>query len=186
MKINIISGSPRENSITKRAALYLQNLLSKDHEVVFIDLNKFELPPMQTVYSTDEKTPAQYQDLRKKMFEADAFIFVTPEYNGSYSPAMKNLLDHFTKITYARKAIGIVTESDGLFGGMRAAIQMQQLVCALFGIPCPQMLIIPQVDKKFDTDGKLLDESFTRNIDNFLAEYLWLAETLYKNKVAAK
>lgn len=186
MKINIISGSPRENSITKRAALYLQKMLKENHEIVFVDLHKFDLPPMQTVYSSDEKTPLQFQDLRKKMIAADAFIFVTPEYNGGYSPAFKNLLDHFTKTTYARKAIGIVTASDGLFGGMRAAMQMQQLVCALFGIPCPQMLIIPQVDKKFDVDGNLVDESFTRNIDNFLSEYLWLAEALNKNKIAVQ
>lgn len=186
MKINIISGSSRVDSISKRAALFLKNKLEEKHEVVFIDLQKYELPSMQTVYSSDEKTPPQFRDLRNKMLAADAFIFVTPEYNGGYSPAMKNLLDHFTKTIYARKAIGIVTASDGLFGGIRSALQMQQLVCALFGIPCPQMLIIPQVDKKFDTEGKLLDESFIRNIDNFLMEYLWLAEALYKNKVAAQ
>jgi len=182
MKINIISGSPRANSITKRAALNLQNLLSKNHEIVFIDLHQMDLPPMQTVFSNDDNTPPQYQELRKNMFEADAFILVTPEYNGGYSPAMKNLLDHFTKTTYAKKAIGIVTASDGMFGGIRASQQMQLLICALFGIPCPQMLIIPQVDKKFDIEGKLLDEAFTKNVDNFLMEYLWLAEALHKSK----
>ncbi len=182
MRINIISGSPRANSITKRAALYLQNVLSKNHEIVFIDLHQIDLPPMQTVYTNDENTPAEFQELRNKMFAADAFILVTPEYNGGYSPSMKNLLDHFTKTTYTKKAIGIVTASDGMFGGIRASQQMQLLICALFGIPCPQMLIIPQVDKKFDVEGNLLDESFTRNVDNFLKEYLWLAEALHKSK----
>ncbi len=182
MRINIISGSSRVNSISKRAALYLESILKEKHEVVFIDLQKYDLPPMQTVYTNDENTPVQFQDLRNKMFAADAFIFVTPEYNGGYSPSMKNLLDHFPKTTYAKKVVGIVTASDGMFGGIRASQQMQLLICALFGIPCPQMLVIPQVDKKFDNDGKLLDEAFTRNVDNFLMEYLWLAEALFKSK----
>ncbi|MFI5221930.1 MAG: NADPH-dependent FMN reductase [Bacteroidia bacterium] len=182
MKIVIISGSPRDKSITRRAALHLENILREKYEVELIDLHTNDLPPMQTVFSSEEKTPPQYLALRKKMFAADAFILVSPEYNGSYSPAMKNLLDHFPKTVYARKAIGIVTASDGSFGGMRAAQQMQQLICALFGIPCPQMLIIPQVDKKFETGGKLNDETFTRNIQNFLTEYLWLAESLFKSK----
>ena len=38
------------------------------------------------------------QPLAKRILEADAFILITPEYNGSYSPHLKNLLDHFAKI----------------------------------------------------------------------------------------
>jgi hypothetical protein len=38
------------------------------------------------------------------------------------------------------------------------------------------MLITPFVDKKFDEEGNLIDESFHKNIDIFLNEFLWLAE----------
>ncbi len=182
MNIVILSGSARQHSMTHRVAVYLQQQLQTQHQIELIDLREAHLPPVEIPFITEEKTPEQYLPLRKKMFAADAFLFVTPEYNGGYSAAMKNLIDHFPKTAYIRKAIGIVTASDGLFGGMRAAMQMQQLVCALFGIPSPQMLVVPQADKKFDADGKLLDETFIRNSDNFLNEYLWLAESLYKNK----
>jgi hypothetical protein len=52
------------------------------------------------------------------------------------------------------------------------------------------MLVVPGVDKKFDESGKLLDESFTLSIENFVTEYLWLAEKLVtekavKQKIAA-
>jgi NAD(P)H-dependent FMN reductase len=182
MNIVILSGSPRKVSITKRVAIYLREILRDKHHVELIRLDESALPPVQHVFAKEEQTPEEYKELRAKMLAADAFIFVSPEYNGGYSSAMKNLIDHFPKITYMRKAIGIVAASDGLFGGMRAALQMQLLVCALFGVPCPQMLITPQVDKKFDEQGKLVDEAFQRNIDNFLAEYLWLAESLAQNR----
>ncbi len=185
MNIVIISGSPRKQSITVRLALHLKERLKDKHTIDLIDMRESAMPPIQTVFSTEEKTPPEYLDIRKRMFAADAFIFVSPEYNGGYSSVMKNFLDHFPKATYIKKAIGIVTGSDGLFGGMRSALQLQLLICALFGIPCPQMLVTPQVDKKFDETGKLTDETFTRNIETFLTEYLWLAETIHLNKPKA-
>jgi NAD(P)H-dependent FMN reductase len=117
------------------------------------------------------------------MFAADAFILVSPEYNGSYSPAMKNLLDHFPKQHH--KPFGIVTASPGPLGGIRASQQMQLLINALFGIASPYMLIVSAVDKKFDADGNLVDQSYQNNVHNFVTEYLWLAESLVKSKMAA-
>jgi NAD(P)H-dependent FMN reductase len=117
------------------------------------------------------------------MFAADAFIIVTPEYNGSYSPAMQNMFDHFPK--QQRKPFGLVTASPGAMGGMRAAMQLQQFTMALFGIPSPYMLLTPQVDKKFDTEGNLLDASFQKSVDTFIKEYLWLAEKVVDEKVVA-
>jgi NAD(P)H-dependent FMN reductase len=176
MHIEIISGSPRANSLTNRVALHLQKTLveNTDHEVGLIDLRDHVLPHMDAVFTSVEKTPVEHKGLAERMFAADAFIIVTPEYNGSYSPAMKNLFDHFPKQQH--KAFGIVTASPGAMGGIRAAMQLQQTVLALFGIPSPHMLIIPQVDQKFDADGLLLDNSFQPAINNFIDEFLWLGE----------
>ncbi|HEV8284359.1 MAG TPA: NAD(P)H-dependent oxidoreductase [Chitinophagaceae bacterium] len=185
MRIEIISGSPRPNSVTHRVALHLQNLLQQntEHEVGMINLKDWHLPVLQSVYVSVEHTPDEFKLLAKRIFAADAFILVSPEYNGSYSPAMKNLLDHFPKQHH--KPFGIVTASPGQLGGIRAAQQMQLLVIALFGIASPYMLIVGGVDKRFDADGNLLDKSFQNNVHNFITEYLWLAESLMKNKMAA-
>jgi hypothetical protein len=52
------------------------------------------------------------------------------------------------------------------------------LVPALFGIAAPQFLLVPGVDKKFDESGQLLDESFQKNVDQFLYEFRWLCERI--------
>lgn len=185
MNIEIISGSPRQESVTKRVALYLEKILREttEHHIGIIDLKEHHLPILDAVYKTIEDVPSQYKGLAARMFSADAFILLTPEYNGSYTPAMKNLLDHFPKQTH--KTFGIVTASHGALGGMRAAIQLQQLVYALFGIGSPYMLLVPAVDKKFNAEGTLLDESFQKNIDLFIREFLWLAEKLAAEKIEA-
>ncbi|PTQ95684.1 NAD(P)H-dependent FMN reductase [Mucilaginibacter yixingensis] len=181
MKIEIISGSPRKVSVTNRLALYLHKLLSEKtgHEVGLIDMREHDLPMIQSVYSSPEKAPAEHRELAERMFAADAFVVVTPEYNSSFSPAMKNLFDHFPKQMH--KTFGIVTASVGALGGMRAAQQMLLLTAGLFGIASPNLLVTPFVDKKFDADGNLVDESFQGSIDTFMHEFLWLAERVAAN-----
>jgi NAD(P)H-dependent FMN reductase len=185
MRIEIISGSPRPNSVTHRVALHLQKLLTEktDHVVGLINVKDWNLPVLQSVFISPKHAPDEFKPLAQRMFAADAFIFVSPEYNGSYSPAMKNLIDHFPKQHH--KPFGIVTASPGPLGGIRAAQQMQLLVNALFGIASPYMLIVGGVDKRFDVEGNLLDQSFQNNIHNFITEYLWLAESLVANRIAA-
>ena len=184
MKIVIISGSPRGNSITYRVALHLENILkqSTDHDVEIIDLREVEMPQLQKVFTSVESTPTEYREVAKKMFDANAYILVTPEYNGSYSAPLKNLLDHFPKQHH--KVFGIVTASTGMLGGVRAALQLQELIFALFGIGSPYMLVTPQVDKKFDIEGNLLDAGFQKSVDLFVNEFIWLAEKIVDETVS--
>jgi NAD(P)H-dependent FMN reductase len=185
MRIEIISGSPREVSLTRRVATYLKKHIetNTDHETGIIDLREWPLPPLQNVFTSMEKTPPEYKLLARRVNEADAFIVVSPEYNGSYSPALKNLLDHFPKQHH--KPFGIVTASPGAMGGIRASQQLLQLVPALFGIASPYLLIVPAVDKKFDEEGNLTDEAFENSIHNFIVEFIWLAEKVIEEKATA-
>jgi NAD(P)H-dependent FMN reductase len=179
MKTIIISGSPRKESVTCRVAEFLHSSIANSE---LIDVRRYPLSMVDTVWSKDELVPESGRELHSKMRSADAFILVTPEYNGGYSPAMKNLLDHFPKDVFARKAMGLVTASTGAFGGMRAAQQMQQMACAFFAVPCPHMLVVPNVDKKFGARGVLLDEGFRASAERFMNEFDWLSKSLYIGK----
>jgi len=183
MKIEIISGSPRINSLTRRVALHIKDRLKQEtnHEVDTIDMKDWNVPPVQSVWTSAAAAPEEFRQLAERVFNADAFILVTPEYNGTHSPALKNLLDHFPKRHH--KPFGIVTASPGAMGGMRASQQLLLLVPALFGISSPYMLITPAVDKKFSPDGDLLDESFQNGVHNFISEFLWLTEKIVTEKV---
>lgn len=183
MKIEIISGSPRVNSKTRSVALYLNSWLRQhtSHEVNIIDMIDWNLPAVQTTFVSVDNTPEEFKPLAERIFNADAFIIATPEYNGSYSPALKNMLDHFPKQHH--KPFGIVTASPGAFGGLRATQQLLQLIPALFGIASPYMLVVPFVDKKFSPEGELIDPSFQKSVHNFVSEFLWLAEKVVGEKI---
>ena len=183
MRIEIIAGSPRENSVTRRVALHLLQRLQAggQHEVGLIDLKDWNLPPLKSVFVSVEKTPDEFKELSERIFAADAFILVTPEYNGTYTASLKNLLDHFPKQHH--KVFGLVTASPGAMGGIRATQQLLLLIPALFGIASPYLLIVPGVDKKFDIEGNLLDGAFENTVHNFMTEFLWLSERLVKEPV---
>lgn len=185
MRIEIISGSPRGNSTTNRVALHLKNQIQErsDHNVHIIDVRENELPLLQAVFTSVESTPEPFKEVAEQMLNANAFILLTPEYNGSYSAALKNLLDHFPKQHH--KVFAIATASTGMMGGVRSALQLQELIFALFGIGSPYMLVTPQVDKKFDEEGNLLDQNFKKSIDVFINEFIWLAEKIVDEKVNA-
>lgn len=185
MKIEIISGSPRGKSITNRVALHLKKIIQErtEHEVDIIDVRENELPLLQAVFNSVESTPKPYKEVTERMLNANAFILLTPEYNGSYSAALKNLLDHYPKQHH--KVFAIATTSTGMLGGVRAALQLQELIYALFGIGSPYMLVTPQVDKKFDEEGNLLDANFQKSIDVFVNEFIWLTEKIVDEKVSA-
>ncbi len=180
MNIAIVSGSPRMESVTHRIALHLQQKLSETgHSISIVDVREHDLPLLQSVFSSVEKTPEKYKALAEQMFAADAFILVTPEYNAGYSPALQNLFDHFPKQTH--KTFGIVTGSVGGLGGMRSTQQLFLLIAGLFGIASPNMLVTPFMDKKFDAEGNLLDPTFAAAVDNFIKEFVWLAERVANN-----
>ena len=186
MNIEIVSGSARKSSLTFRLALYLQRILKEStlHKVNIIDVRDWEFSQHQEgVYSSADKAIEIHKPLAERMFAADAFIMVSPEYNGSYSPFLKNLFDHFPKQMH--KAFGIVTGSPGAMGGIRASLQMQDLVAALFGIASPYMMITPMVDQKFSVEGELIDKSFQGMADTFISEFLWLAEKMDRNLMRA-
>ena len=178
MNIEIIAGSPRNPSLNARVARFVQRQLREttSHQVGLIEMNATVLPFIQKVWTSADKAPEEFRPLAERMFAADAFIISSPEYNGGYSPAMKNLFDHFPK--QSKKAFGIITSSDGVMGGIRASQQLLQLVPALFGIASPFLLIVPQADKKFDEHANLVAPEFQKNIDTFCAEFIWLAEKL--------
>jgi len=184
MRFEIVAGSPRTDSVSIRIAKYLQKYLSlhySKHHVGLIDVREWKLGFLENVFNSVDNTPEAYKPLAERMFAAEAFIIITPEYNGSYSSEVKNLFDHFPKQSH--KVFGLCTTSVGALGGARSTQSLLLLVPALFGVASPHLLIVPQMDKKFNEDNELIDASFEKQIKTFVSEFVWLAEKLEKPSI---
>ena len=129
LKIGIVTGSTRPGRVNLQVAEWVKQIADKRSDVSFeiVDIADYQLP----LY--DEAIPAAYgqyahEHTKKwaaKIGSLDGFIFVTPEYNHSFSPALKNAID-FIYGEWNNKAAGFVSYGSG--GGIRAVEQLRQIM----------------------------------------------------------
>ena len=129
LKIGIITGSTRPGRVNLQVAEWVKHIADKRSDVTFeiVDIADYQLP----LY--DEAIPAAYgqyahEHTKKwaaKIGSLDGFIFATPEYNHSFSGALKNAID-FIYGEWNNKAAGFVSYGSG--GGIRAVEQLRQIM----------------------------------------------------------
>jgi NAD(P)H-dependent FMN reductase len=179
MNIKIISSSTRIGRVSHRIALMLEReLKNRKVEAEIIDLKEVKLGEFDGTFASKDNPPEVHKTTFQKLEEADGFIFLTPEYNGSISSGLKNFIDYYAKKPFEKKPIGVATGSTGMMGGTRAAHQMQLCILACFAYPIPHMLLSGQMDKTMDEDGTILDEAYKGKVDFFLNAFVEFAEKL--------
>jgi NAD(P)H-dependent FMN reductase len=82
---------------------------------------------------------------------ADAFVFVTPEYNHSFNAALKNAIDYLFH-EWAHKPVGFVSYG-GVAGGTRAVQMLKPVVAALKMMPLVEGVQLPFVHRSIGEDG---------------------------------
>ncbi len=186
MQIAILSGSTRLNRQSHRVTLALKRWIEAhtSHSAEVLDLAEYHFPALEEVLNRHPNPPEGLNDFARRIREADAYLFVSPEYNGSYTAALKNAVDYLKDQEFARKVIGVVSVSAGALGGIRAALAMQQLVLGIAGYAIPQMLTVGQVQQRFDEQGNLLDAAFEKNIRQFIDGFLWLSEAVFEKRLS--
>lgn len=93
MKVLFIVGSLREKSFNKTLAKYIDEQISPKHETKFLEYAN--IPFMNQ--DTEFPTPSEIERVREEVIWADVVWIVTPEYNGSFSGVLKNLLDWLSR-----------------------------------------------------------------------------------------
>lgn len=131
MKIQVIIGSTRPKRATTSVAKWVANAAEKLEgvEVEIVDLAKFNLPffdeELSPRYNANRQLSEPVSSWLSKIAEADAYIFVTPEYNHSISGALKNAIDF---MTYEMKHKPAAVVSHGGVGGARAATHLKEIL----------------------------------------------------------
>ena len=186
MHIAIISSSTRLNRQSHRVALGLASFIEQagQHSVEILDLAAYQFPMLEEVLHRHPAAPQGLREFSEEVRRADAFLFVSPEYNGSYTAALKNAVDYLKEGEFSQKVVGVVSVTTGALGGIRAALAMQQLVLGISAYAIPQMLPVGHVTQRFDENGQLLEPAFEKNIQAFLNSFLWLSEAVTEKKKA--
>ena len=159
MKVIGLSGSLRRGSFNTAALRAAQELAPEGMTIETGEIG--DLP----LYNDDVRAagyPPAVERLRRQLTEADAVLFVTPEYNYSVSGVLKNAIDWASRPPnqpFDGMPIAIMGASGGILGTARAQYHLRQMMVFLNAYPLnkPEVMI-GQAQTKFDEAGNLTDE----------------------------
>lgn len=158
-KLHIIVASTRPGRLGPSVARWVQTEAAVHGgftEIEFVDLAEVNLPFMNEPHHPrlGQYTHQHTRDWSAKVAEADAFVFVMPEYNYGYNAELKNAIDYLHS-EWHYKPVGMVSYG-GVSAGTRAVQMIKQVVTTLKMTPVVEAVSIPFVQQFLDDDKCLV------------------------------
>lgn len=162
----IISGTNRRDSNTIKVAQHYQNLLNENN----ISADLLSLEGLNVL----EKNPAFTKVENELLIPASKFIFVVPEYNGSFPGVLKAMFDiSDVKKTWNGKKALLTGVSTGRAGNLRGMEHLTGILHFMRVVVHPDKLPISVIDKLFDESStKIFDKATLTAIKIQLEEFL--------------
>ncbi|WP_411720673.1 NADPH-dependent FMN reductase [Mycetocola sp.] len=180
IKLMVVIGSVRPGRIGLSVALWVHEHITDrgGFEIDFVDLAELNLPMVD-----EYRLPKTQQYARRhtaawsaRVAQADAFLFVSPEINSSFSPALKNALD-FLFHEWGRKPVGLVSYG-GRGGGALGTAALRPVLSELQLIAVSTPVDIPQASTQVEDGFFLPEEQQNVRLDALLDELGALAPAL--------
>ncbi|GAB3362775.1 NADPH-dependent FMN reductase [Modestobacter lapidis] len=156
--LQVVAASTRPGRKGIAVARWVQRL-AEEHggfDVELVDLAEVGLPLFDEPNHPrlQQYTHQHTKDWSATVARADAFVFVTPEYNHSFPAALKNALDYLNA-EWADKAAALVSYG-GVSAGLRAATALKPVLNALRMVPVVEAATIPFVQQFLTDDGEFV------------------------------
>lgn len=170
LKILVIPGSLRTGSLNAMlAAAVVKELALADVDVTLISLSDYPLPIYDGDLEAKSGVPQIAIDLKRMIGAHHGVFIVTPEYNSSVPPLVKNTIDWVTRVkernetlgqVFRERAFALGAASNGKFGGIRVLMALRQILALGTGATViPTQMGLSYADKAFDEMGALKSES---------------------------
>ncbi len=170
--ITIIASTSRPGSATLKVAKYYQKILADKGEEAGV-LSLMDLPPNLMETDLYGKRSEAFGRILEVINRTDKFIFIIPEYNGSYPGVLKVFIDacDFPESFYEKKA-ALVGISSGKYGNIRG-IDHFTGVCNYFTMHVMALkLHIPNIKTEIDADGNFFKEDTVKFVDEQVEKFI--------------
>src|SRR5438034_8749322 len=152
LKILVIPGSLRTGSLNARlAAAAAHELAQSGAEVTRISLSDFPLPIYDGDLQAKSGVPKHAVNLKRMIGAHHGVLIVTPEYNSSVPPLVKNTIDWVTRVqdphetrgqVFRERAFAIAAASESRLGGARALAALRLILSACHATVIPNQLAL--------------------------------------------
>ncbi|WP_375413550.1 NADPH-dependent FMN reductase [uncultured Bradyrhizobium sp.] len=165
LKILVIPGSLRSGSLNvKLAAAAAQELARAGVEVTRISLGDFPLPIYDGDLQTKSGVPKHAVNLKRMIGAHHGVLIVTPEYNSSLPPLLKNAIDWVSRVqephetrgqVFRDRAFAMAAASAGRLGGARCLAALRLILAACHATVIPSQVALSFADQAYDDMDRL-------------------------------
>ena len=165
LKILVIPGSLRTGSLNaKLAAVAAHRLAQAGAEVTRLSLADFPLPIYDGDLQTKSGVPKHAVDLKRMIGAHHGVLIVTPEYNASVPPLIKNTIDWVSRVqdpnesrgqVFRGPAFAIASASRNRLGGARSLAALRLILAACQALVIPNQLALAFADEAYDDMERL-------------------------------
>ncbi len=152
MDLKIISSTDRPNSTSLAVSNYVKTLFER--EGVNAEVISLEDFPTADVHGGKywNDVPS-VEAFRRPILEADAILWVIPEYNGSFPGILKLFIDYLPfPEAFVKTSMSFIGVATGAFGGLRAVEQFQMILNYRNAPQFPERVFIQRSKKTFDPE----------------------------------
>lgn len=173
MNLKIISSTDRPNSKSLQVSNYVKGLYEK--EGVNPEVVSLEDFPLRDVvggkYGADIPSVNTFRD---PILNADALLFVIPEYNGGFPGVLKMFIDYLPfPGAFEKLPMAFIGVASGAFGALRPIEQFQMVSNYRNAIQFPERVFITRAHNEFDPvsglKNELQQELLESQTKNFIA-----------------
>jgi NAD(P)H-dependent FMN reductase len=180
-KVLVFYGSYRSDRMGIRLADYIvARLQARGADAELMDAKAIDLPMLDRMYKEYPKgtAPEAMEALAGKIRSADAFVFVTGEYNWGPQPGLKNLTDHFLEEWFWRPA-AVASYSAGRFSGVRSGTVWHSILSEMGMVVVSSTIAVGPISQTLDEGGNptgKAGESLDRSFGLFADDLAWWTE----------
>jgi chromate reductase, NAD(P)H dehydrogenase (quinone) len=165
LKILVIPGSLRSGSHNARlAAAAAYQFAQAGAEVTRISLSDFPLPIYDGDLQTKAGVPKHAINLKRMMSAHHGVLIVTPEYNSSVPPLVKNTIDWVSRVqdahesryqVFRERPFAIAAASESRLGGTRCLAALRLILSACQATVIPNQLALSFASEAYDDMDRL-------------------------------
>jgi NAD(P)H-dependent FMN reductase len=180
-RILVLYGSYRSDRKGIRLAHFVvRRLRDRGEDAELVDAAAIGLPMLDRMLKeyAPGTAPAAMEKLGAKIREADAFLFVTGEYNWGLQPGLKNLTDHFLEEWFWRPA-AIASYSAGRLSGTRASYAWHNTLSEMGMVVVSSTLTVGPIVETLDETGEPIGErgaALAHAFPRFADDLAWWTE----------
>ncbi len=165
IRITGVCGSLSADGATRKALeIALKGAAEYNAKTALLELRDFDLVFYGSV--PQDEYPPDVLQLRQALKDSQGIILATPEYHGSLTGALKNMLDLMTIEDFETKIIGLVGVAGGDIGAINSLNTMKTICRNLHCWVLPQEVSIANSAQTFDDDGTVKDPAIEERLLN--------------------